>query len=87
MNPIYIAKKPMRTNMYLTERSPFVNLLLYYLKVPSIKHRKTPTIRMIEPWPMSPNITPKKKGNVMEVNKAGLASLYDGTPYVLVISW
>jgi len=86
MNPIYIAKKPIRTNMYLTARSPLVKPVLYYLKVLSIKHIKHPTIRMMEPWPMSPNITPKRKGKVMEVNKAGLASLYPGTPYVLVIT-
>ena len=26
---------------------------------------------MIVPWPASPNITPKRKGNVMMVNSAG----------------
>jgi len=66
--------------MYLIARSPFVKPVLYYLKVPSIKHKKTPTIRMMEPWPMSPNITPKRKGNVIDVKRAGLASLYPGTP-------
>jgi hypothetical protein len=30
---------------------------------------------MIEPWAISPNMTPKKKGKLMQVNNAGLASL------------
>ena len=42
---------------------------------------------MIEPWPISPNITPKKKGKLMHVKTAGLASLYEGTPYVSIINW
>lgn len=31
---------------------------------------------------MSPNITPKKKGKVIDVMTDGLASLYVGMPYV-----
>ena len=34
---------------------------------------------------MSPNMTPKKKGNVTVVKIAGFISSYRGTPYVSVI--
>ena len=35
-----------------------------------------PPRKMINPWPMSPYITPNKNGKVTAVNSAGLASLY-----------
>jgi hypothetical protein len=35
---------------------------------------------MIDPCPISPNIMPKKKGNVTIVITAGLASKYVGIP-------
>lgn len=39
------------------------------------------------PCPMSPNITPNKKGKVTVVNNDGLASRYLATPYVSTIYW
>ena len=39
-----------------------------------------------EPWPTSPNMTPKRNGKVTQAKTAGLISLYVGTPYVLTIS-
>lgn len=46
---------------------------------------RAPAIMRIEPCPISPNITPKKKGKETEVRIEGFASLYVGTPYVSVI--
>ena len=37
-------------------------------------------IKSTDPWPMSPNIMPKKNGNVAIVSTAGLASRYLGIP-------
>lgn len=39
------------------------------------------------PWPMSPNMTPNKKGNTGIAYSAGLTSWYRGIPYVLTIYW
>jgi hypothetical protein len=38
--------------------------------------RDNPNKNRIKPCAISPNITPKRKGNVTVVNKAGLAYLY-----------
>lgn len=35
-------------------------------------------MRTQSPWPMSPNMTPNKKGKVTIVNNAGFISLYLG---------
>ncbi len=40
----------------------------------------------INPCPISPNIIPNKKGNVIIVNNPGLISLYFGIPYKLIIN-
>ena len=52
---------------------------------PNTSHNPNP--RSAPPWPISPNITPKRKGNIGIANKAGLISWYLGIPYVLTISW
>ena len=43
-------------------------------------HSKKPTIKRTNPCPMSPNITPNKNGKVTCAKRAGLTSLYSGTP-------
>ena len=43
-----------------------------------LKHKKRPNINTHKPWPISPNINPKKKGKVTVVNMAGFISLYFG---------
>jgi hypothetical protein len=45
-----------------------------------LKTRYRPKRKRMRPWPMSPNMTPKKKGKVTVVNMAGLISEYLGTP-------
>ncbi len=55
--------------------------LIFY----SFQTKMLPNAKTISPCPMSPNITPNKKGNVIFVNSAGLISLYLGTPYVSTI--
>lgn len=45
-----------------------------------------PMINHILPCPISPNITPNKKGKVTMAKTAGFTSLYIGIPYVLTIS-
>jgi hypothetical protein len=37
------------------------------------------------PWPISPNMIPKRNGNVILVKIHGLIYLYLGIPYVLII--
>jgi len=36
--------------------------------------------KRIDPWKMSPNITPTKKGNKITQNNPGFTSLYLGVP-------
>jgi hypothetical protein len=38
------------------------------------RHRIIPKRRRRDPWPISPNITPNKKGKVTIANTAGFAS-------------
>lgn len=42
---------------------------------------------MSSPCPISPNITAKRKGKVMIVNKPGLTSSYVATPYASMMAW
>jgi hypothetical protein len=51
------------------------------------RHSAEAAVSRRRPWPMSPNITPNRNGNVTEVKKAGFNSLYEGTPYVFTIRW
>ena len=39
------------------------------------------------PWPMSPNMTANRNGNVMTVNSPGLISWYEPMPYASMIDW
>lgn len=50
------------------------------LKLSFPKTRVAPAIVRMEPWPMSPNIIPKKNGKVTIVSTAGFASKYLGIP-------
>ena len=52
-----------------------------------MKQRYRPNKNRRVPWAISPNITPKRNGKVIVVNKDGLAYLYLGVPYVYTISW
>jgi c-di-GMP-related signal transduction protein len=84
MNPIYVAKKPINKKQYLAYN---IGLRDSIFSRKSLKMKKDKAIKnIIEPCPISPNITPKKKGKLMQVNTAGLASLYEGTPYVSIIN-
>jgi len=58
--------------MYLKIANPFKSL--DYLRLSPERVKAIPTIRMIDPWPISPNIIPKRKGNVMIETTAGFAS-------------
>src|SRR5579862_3266288 len=42
---------------------------------------------MMKPWPRSPNMTAKRKGNVTIVGRPGLTSVYFAVPYALMIVW
>ena len=59
---------------------------LIHFSTDQIYNSEDPTKSNKEPWPMSPNMTPNRKGKVTVVNIAGFASLYLGTPYVSTIS-
>jgi len=43
-------------------------------------HIAAAAMNMIVPWPMSPNMTAKRKGNVMTVKRPGLTSWYVAKP-------
>lgn len=53
-----------------------------FVIVDFLKQRKSPKQNKIDPWAISPNMTPNKNGKVTKVKKPGLAYLYLGTPYV-----
>lgn len=76
MNPQNVEKKPINNRRYLIyPRAP--------ITVPgflSEKHRIVANTKRINPCITSPNITPKRKGNVTMVKIAGLISLKAGTP-------
>ena len=61
---------------------PFVFGLIIFL-AKSTKYADTK--KRIDPWPMAPNIIPKKKGKVAMLSTAGFASKYVGIPYVSTI--
>ena len=61
--------------------------ILCYFRMGQARIMNNPKEARIEPWPISPNMTPKKNGNVAIVKDAGFASLYYGTPYVSTINW
>ena len=50
------------------------------LDYPFMKQRNVPNASRREPWAMSPNMTPKRKGKVTVVKNDGLAYLYRATP-------
>lgn len=66
MNPQKVAKRPMsrmRYRIYMNMYRGLRELILE--KMSSLKwHRPRPTKKRMEPWPMSPNITPNRNGNV-----------------------
>ena len=51
-----------------------------FSNVSFLKIRYKPNTKTNSPWPISPNMTPKRKGNVIIVNTLGLISLYLGIP-------
>lgn len=59
---------------------PFANLFSIMMSVNALR-----VMRM--PWPMSPNITANKKGNVITVNNPGFTSWYDPMPYASMMFW
>ena len=82
MNPQKKENQPMSNNKYLV---PYIGFKASYL-CPN-RHRKMEKARRRPPWPISPNMTPKRKGKLMMVNMVGFTSLYFGTPYVSMITW
>ena len=48
------------------------------LKESFFKYKNRPNVNKAKPWPISPNITPNKNGNVTIVNIPGFISLYFG---------
>jgi hypothetical protein len=83
--PAYVAINPIRVSKYLYW--PIIFMILFYLILFQVIIMNNPNEARIEPWPMSPNMTPKKNGNVAIVTEAGFASLYYGIPYVSTINW
>lgn len=50
-----------------------------------VQHSHDAKIVINAPCIISPNITPNKNGKDTMLRRAGLASLYPGTPYMFVI--
>ena len=71
-SPIKVAKTPIKQSMYqiLTKAPPPILVTRSGKKM-----RKREVKRIIPPCPMSPNITPNSKGNVMIPKYVGLTSL------------
>jgi hypothetical protein len=82
MKPQYREKMPIRRSRYLIFWKDFKAEFMGYSLRQSMQEKPT----RIAPWKTSPNITPKRNGNVTIAKTAGLISLYYGTPYVLTIS-
>jgi hypothetical protein len=74
MNPQNVAKIPIRRSMYLAWSIPLREGKLSQ-RTSFIKHNTHAVTSKIIPSPMSPNITPNRKGKVTVVKIAGLTSL------------
>ena len=83
MNPQNKAKKPISRSRCLI--GPII-----WARVPSFlfeQQRQIPNIKRRDPCIISPNITPKKKGNEIIAKQAGFTSLQVGIPQVSMIYW
>lgn len=65
--------------MCLTAPRP-LNVESDFCHLSLIMQRKIPKERIMNPWKISPNMTPNKKGKVTIVNSPGLISRYRGIP-------
>jgi hypothetical protein len=72
-----MAKNPIIRIKYLAINRGAM-ALSFSLSLPNT--RISPKINSSVPWPISPNITPNKKGKETWANIAGLISLYMGIP-------
>ena len=80
MIPQYTAKNPINAIKYLYGRI-ILNMKFCILFTSSNFHiNHKPNASNIAPCPISPNITPNKKGKVIVVKIDGFISLYRGTP-------
>ena len=77
-NPQNIAKNPIKSSRYL---------IVTKTEKVGCDLRDSALMQMYDanknkrvPWPMSPNISPKKNGKVTMLKRVGFASLYVGTP-------
>ena len=72
MNPQYTAKNPIRKKKYLSYRIGFISGCFSRVPLKSMsideKNNRHP------PWPISPYMTPNRKGNVIIVVTPGFAS-------------
>ena len=73
----------MRKKKYLSAKSGFISG--YFSRVPLNSISKEEKNIRHPPWPMSPYITPNKKGKVTIKVTPGLASWYVGIAYSLTI--
>lgn len=75
MNPQKVENTPIKRKRYLTGANVLAKPLAGLAKQSQILK-----INRSDPCIISPNITPKKKGNEIVAKSAGFASLYVGTP-------
>jgi len=73
INPQKVEKNPMSKSMYLISTKALKDSL--FLRFLLQSHSIIPIMKMKEPWPTSPNITPKRNGKVIIQKYAGLISL------------
>ena len=74
MKPMYTPKKPISAIMYRALYSPRIISLPALAMLPPANTSSSPARNTQKPCPMSPYMTPKRKGKVAAVNRAGLAS-------------
>ena len=82
MNPVKTEKRPIMNMMYRPPKIMSSMSESFCLSIVRSRKRSTPAkASIIAAWPTSPNMTAKKKGNVISVNVVGLISRYRATPY------
>jgi hypothetical protein len=74
MSPQKVAKRPISKTKYLSAKAGAI--AGDHLKRQSFPRTRTSPINdRNAPWPISPNMTPNKKGKVTQANTDGLTSL------------
>ena len=80
INPLQVPKNPIIVNRYLISTKGFREESGYSLILSALQIRYSPNSNNRPPWPISPNMTPNRKGKKAIANNPGLISPYLGIP-------